>query len=180
MNNVGNGMASAILSSPPYNFTPDHVGLSYISPIVVCIPSTVLAGWAGDRLTILMARRNKGISEPEHKLLLLIPLTILVPGGLLMMGLGAWFQAHWIVYVIGQGIVMGIGPVGALIPLNYLFDAFHSIKPAKVDGKSSYDAEQQSAPYLVAMLILSSLITFGVVSVLFRYCFLVRGKYEVC
>lgn len=164
MFNVGNGMVSAILSSPPYNFAPNNVGLSYISPIIVTIPSTILSGWLGDKLTISMARRNGGISEPEHKLLLLLPLTILVPAGILMMGLGPWFQAHWIVYIIGWGIVMGMGPIGALIPLNYLFDCFHSIKPSRKNG-SHYQAEQTGAPYIIAMLIPSSLTTFGVVSV---------------
>lgn len=51
-----------------------------------------------------MARRNGGIAEPEHKLWLLLPLFVGMPAGFLMMGLGPYYQAHWIVYVLGMGI----------------------------------------------------------------------------
>lgn len=163
MFNVGNGMASAILAFPPYEWGTEDIGLSYVSPIIVCLPATISVGWLGDKLTVAMARRNGGISEPEHKLLLLLPMTILVPAGLLMMGLGPWYQAHWIVYVIGQGLVIGTGTIGALIPINYIFDSFHSIKPTKL-RESEFDAEQNGAPYLIAMLLPTMLITFGVVS----------------
>lgn len=163
MFNAANGMSSAILSYPPYEWGTEDVGLSYVSPIIVCVPSTLAVGWLGDKLTVIMARRNNGISEPEHKLLTLIPLTILVPGGLLMMGLGPYYGAHWIVYVIGQGLVIGTGPMGALIPITYVFDSFHSIKPTKVRD-SLYETEQSGAPYLIAMLLPIMCATFGVVS----------------
>jgi hypothetical protein len=54
-----------------------------------------------DRLALWFAKRNHGISEPEHKLWLTLPLLLAGPFGLLMMGMGAYFELHWIVFVIG-------------------------------------------------------------------------------
>jgi hypothetical protein len=53
-------------------------------------------------MMVYMARRNNGISEPEHKLWLTLPLFVAGPLGLLMMGMGAYFELHWIVFVIGS------------------------------------------------------------------------------
>lgn len=158
--NTVNGMASSILSSPPYNFSTQAVGLSYISCLIGCIPGSLFAGWTADKLTVSMARRHGGISEPEDKLLLLLPLVVLCPAGLLMMGLGPYYNAHWIVYVIGQGVVIACGPVGVLVAINYVFDCFHSIKPVSNQGMG-YQAEQSGAPYLISLLVPTMVISFG-------------------
>lgn len=54
-----------------------------------------------------MAQRNGGVSDPEHKLWLMAPIFIGVPGGFLMMGLGPYYGAHWIVYTLGMGLCTG-------------------------------------------------------------------------
>lgn len=53
-------------------------------------------------LTIKMARRNGGISEPEHTLYLFIASCILVPFAMILYGLGVTYHQHWFALVITQ------------------------------------------------------------------------------
>lgn len=83
-----NGTASLVLGGPPYNFAASMVGLSYISPLVGVAIGSFYTGVVGDKIVLWMARRNKGILEPEHRLWLFAPSLLLVPFGLILWGVG--------------------------------------------------------------------------------------------
>ncbi|KAM0754951.1 MFS general substrate transporter [Meredithblackwellia eburnea MCA 4105] len=153
--NLMNALTASILGSPPYNFDTNKIGLAYISPIVFVIPTSLLFGSISDRFTMYMARRNGGISEPEHKLWLMLPLLIIVPLGLLMMGCGAEHGLSWAVYVIGMGILCMGGAFGTDISLYYIFDCYHELKPAGSEGTEG------AAPYLLSILIPAMSISFA-------------------
>lgn len=70
---VLNGTASPVLSAPPYNWPSAYVGCIYAGPMVGAVFGCLWAGIAADKLAIYLARRNRGIREPEHRLW---PLTI--------------------------------------------------------------------------------------------------------
>jgi hypothetical protein len=53
-------------------------------------------------LTVRMARRNGGISEPEHTLYLFIASVVLVPTAMIIYGLGVTYHWHWFALVITQ------------------------------------------------------------------------------
>lgn len=123
------------------------------------IPGALASGWISDKLGLWMAHRNGGLSEPEHKLWLVLPLIFLNPLGLLMMGLGPYYGAHWIVYVLGATILNVTGPLGTIMSLNYLFDCYHGLKtPGSQPGQS------EAAPYMISFLVPSMLMAFGFVS----------------
>ncbi len=127
-----------------------------------------------------MARRNNGISEPEHKLWLTLPLFVVGPLGLLMMGMGAFYELHWMVFVIGsvsgvsviitrecmtaeyllylKSILFGLGPLATLLCVNYMFDSFHGIH-------SSGDSADEAAPFYIGLMLPSMTLAFGFVSV---------------
>jgi hypothetical protein len=92
--NVLNGTASLILSAPPYNFPASMVGLSYVSPLIGVAAGSFYSGVIGDQVTLWLARRNKGILESEHRLWLFAPSLILIPGSLILWGVGAAHHVH--------------------------------------------------------------------------------------
>ena len=86
--NVLNGTASLVLGGPPYNFAASMVGLSYVSPLIGVAIGSFYTGVIGDMIVLWMARRNKGLLEPEHRLWLFAPSLLLVPFGLILWGVG--------------------------------------------------------------------------------------------
>lgn len=88
-------LSSGVLSAEPYNMAPTSVGLTFLSPFLAIVPGAILGGWVCDRWTVRCARRNGGVSEPEHKLWLMIVPTILSPLGLIMMSLGVAYNGEW-------------------------------------------------------------------------------------
>lgn len=70
---VLNGTASPVLSAPPYSWPSAYVGCIYAGPMVGAVFGCLWAGIAADKLAIYLARRNRGIREPEQRLW---PLTI--------------------------------------------------------------------------------------------------------
>lgn len=78
---------SFFLLEPPYNFRPAGVGLFSIGPGVGTILGIVTGAPLSDWSIVWLARRNKGIYEPEMRLWLAIPGALLVSGGMLMFGI---------------------------------------------------------------------------------------------
>jgi hypothetical protein len=60
-----------VLSSPPYNFQPNSVGLTYLSPFIANMPATILGGHLADRVTVWQVRKHGGVSEAAQALLAL-------------------------------------------------------------------------------------------------------------
>ncbi len=87
--NVLNGTASLILGGEPYNFAASMVGLSYFSPLIGVAVGSFYSGVVGDRVTLWLARRNKGVLESEHRLWLFSISLILIPASLILWGVGA-------------------------------------------------------------------------------------------
>ncbi|KAF4434491.1 transporter HOL1 [Fusarium acutatum] len=124
--NVLNGTASIILSAPPYSFKPSIVGLCYIATIIgVFIGSrSFLSGPVGDKLVLYLTRRNNGIREPEYRLWLYAVLGLLVPGGLLLWGVGAAHHVHWSGLLFALGMLGAAITAGCQIPISYCIDCY--------------------------------------------------------
>lgn len=125
--NVLNATASIILGGPPYNFKASMVGLSYVSCCIGVIVGSVVSGRLSDWLTIKLARRNNGIMEAEHRLWPFAICLVMVPGSLILWGVGAAHEVHWSGLVIGMGCLAFTSCVGVTISVNYLIDSYHDI-----------------------------------------------------
>jgi hypothetical protein len=90
-------------------------------------PRYLYAGVYGDRFIIGMARRNKGVYEPEQRLWLLLPLIVLAPGSQLLWGLGAYYEIHWIGPIIAMGFIAFVTVVGAQICYSYCIDSYRTL-----------------------------------------------------
>ncbi|KAH6970245.1 major facilitator superfamily domain-containing protein [Fusarium avenaceum] len=125
--NVLNATASLILSGEPYNFKPSMVGLSYLACCIGVIVGALVSGRLSDVLTIRLARRNNGIMEAESRLWLFSLCVIIVPGALLLWGVGAQHGVHWFGLVFAMGCLAFTSAVGVTLSVSYLIDSYHGI-----------------------------------------------------
>lgn len=76
-----------VFSAPPYNLNPAQIGLTNIPLLIVALIANPLAGYLADTISRFMARRNSGIYEPEFRLTLMIPATIVSTAGFIGFGI---------------------------------------------------------------------------------------------
>jgi MFS family permease len=109
------------LYTKTYGFNSTDVGFAYFGAVVgmvlgyaskhvsvdlpANIPRSLWVAFTGPRLVIRLARRNKGIAEPEHILWLFLASLICVPFAMLLWGLGAAYKIHWFGLVFAQAIL---------------------------------------------------------------------------
>ena len=100
---VGSVLAQ-VFTVPPYNFSISGVGLVSLASLIGAIIGAFVVGPLADWVVKFMARRNKGVYEPEFRLTLVI--VTLVCGGLSFFGFGWSLEVHdpWIAPVIFYGL----------------------------------------------------------------------------
>ncbi|KAF2681616.1 MFS general substrate transporter [Lentithecium fluviatile CBS 122367] len=74
-------------SMPPYNLNPAQIGLTNLPLLAVSLIGSPLSGWMADGIPKAMARRNKGVFEPEFRLTLMLIATPLATAGFLGFGM---------------------------------------------------------------------------------------------
>lgn len=125
--NIMNGTMSSILGGPPYSFAAAMVGVAYISPFLAGAVASLWSGWVADVLAIRLARRNRGIREPEHRLWVLLVSGLLSTGGLLLWGVGASRGIHFMGLIVGIFFVSFGVVTGGAVALAYTVDCFKEI-----------------------------------------------------
>nr|POE47874.1 efflux pump rdc3 [Quercus suber] len=113
-----------------YGFTEGTVGLTYLSFGIGCCIALVLFARYSDRLVRRFSKEREW--QAEYRLLPLLPSSLFLPVGLLWFGWSVEARVHWIMPMIGTGIV-GFGVLGVFTSTNvYLIDAFspHSASAA--------------------------------------------------
>ena len=115
------------LGAPPYNFSIGQQGLVYLSSCIGNVFGSVFCGWLNDKVSQSATRRNHGVFEPEMRLPVTIFPALLVPTGLIMFGVGINNGVHWIVPVVGVGLVgVALTGIGSIIQ-PYLMDSYSPI-----------------------------------------------------
>lgn len=79
--------ASYFMLSPPYSFNSSPVGLFMLSALIGAILGTFVGAPLNDKSIIWLARRNGGIFEPEMRLWMILPGSLIATVGLLTFGL---------------------------------------------------------------------------------------------
>jgi MFS family permease len=125
--NVYNATTSLILSSPPYNFSPAKVGLTYVAPLIGTIFAGLLTGPLSDWYTLKLAHRNGGIREPEQRLWGVLLYCIIMPVGLILWGIGAAHELHWAVLLLGSILCGYCNVAGGSYALAYAVDCFKEL-----------------------------------------------------
>lgn len=123
-----NYVQSEGLAAPPYLFSTQAVGFTNFASLVGALIGLFTAGPASDYISAALTKRNKGIREPEMRLVTMIPYVLVMILGNFMVGYG--FQKSWnwrVIIIIGftcAGIQIAALPA---IAATYAVDCY---KPA--------------------------------------------------
>jgi hypothetical protein len=98
-----------------------------MGPLVGAAFSTWWAGSIADRVTLLLARRNKGVREPEQRLWMLVPTAVVSCVGLIIWGVGVEHGIHWMGLVVGITLFTFSVVTGSSVSLSYNVDCFKDI-----------------------------------------------------
>lgn len=111
-----------LFSAPPYLLNPAQIGLTNLPLLAVSLVGAPLSGWAADAVAKLMARCNKGVFEPEFRLTLMIPATVLATTGFLGFGISA-SQGYPIVWPLTFMSIHAMSvPFASTASLTYVID----------------------------------------------------------
>lgn len=89
-----------------------------MSGFVGSLLGTFLSQWLSDYLATFLAIRNRGVYEPEFRLVIMIPYILLAVAGLVAFGASVTNQEPWPVpVVVGFGI-FALGTQLGICPLN--------------------------------------------------------------
>ncbi|KAL2862096.1 kinase-like domain-containing protein [Aspergillus pseudodeflectus] len=94
-----------------------------------CVPDlgSLFTGRFSDWLTIKLARRNGGVMEAEHRLWPFSLCLILVPGSLLLWGVGAAHGVHWFGLLVAMCLLAMTNTCGVTLSVNYLVDSYREL-----------------------------------------------------
>ncbi|KAL7917597.1 major facilitator superfamily domain-containing protein [Trichoderma austrokoningii] len=94
--------------APPYNFSIEQVGFTnfaiFVGQMIGLLTSGPLSDWVASYFT----RRNQGIREPEMRLITMIPYTLIMIIGLVMVGVGYSRLWSWQIIVIVGYTLLGV------------------------------------------------------------------------
>lgn len=120
---------AAIFLGPPLWFNEVKTGYMYTGPFLGAILGFVVAGLLSDWSTKLMIRRNKGVYEPEFRILLVIPQLVFGCAGLYGFGITSNHVTHWFLPDFFFALeVMGM-VIGAVASALYIVDAHRALSP---------------------------------------------------
>ncbi|EXJ80945.1 hypothetical protein A1O3_07233 [Capronia epimyces CBS 606.96] len=116
-----------IFGAPPYLLSTEELGYLSAGPVVGGTLGCLVSGWIADPIAKYISRRNQGVYEPEFRLTLVIPATILAAVGYFLLGAlieegksAAGMAAIWAVVLAGlQFLVVAIG--------SYMVDAYRNM-----------------------------------------------------
>lgn len=127
---------AAIFLGPPLWFNEVKTGYMYTGPFLGAILGFVVAGLLSDWSTKLMIRKNKGVYEPEFRILLVIPQLVFGCAGLYGFGITSNHVTHWFLPDFFFALeVMGM-VIGAVASALYIVDAHRALFPLSLFSKT--------------------------------------------
>ena len=124
---------AAIFLGPPLWFTEVQTGYMYTGPFVGAVLGFVLAGILADWSMNAMVKKNKGVYEPEFRIVLVVAQMVVGCAGLYGFGITAhdvkrygWFWPDFFFALEVMGMVLG-----AVASALYIVDAHRKFLPAK-------------------------------------------------
>lgn len=82
-----------VFAAPPFQFTPDQIGLINFAFVVGAAIALVTAGPFSDWIALRKARKNNGVLEAEFRLPALIPYVVINLVGMVIVAVG--YQRSW-------------------------------------------------------------------------------------
>ncbi|KAI8269929.1 hypothetical protein K4K58_012832 [Colletotrichum sp. SAR11_239] len=145
---------SIVFAAPPYDFSTAGVGLMLIGPFIGNMIGSVYGGIFGDWIVVRLARKNRGIFEPEMRLYVLFIPALLVGVGVVIFGITADRGMHW-VYPSTGGALFAFGMSSMMdVSFTIVIDTYKAIISrtttsgmpiTKVDVKPAHEQKQLDA-----------------------------------
>lgn len=116
---------AAVFYSPPLWFTPRETGYSYAAAFIGALVGFAISGLLSDSTARWMTRANRGVFEPEFRMLLVIPCFVLGCAGLYGFGYTSndLEKYNWIGPVVFFGFEVAGMVCGAVASALYIADA---------------------------------------------------------
>ena len=118
---------SQAFSAPPYNFSSETIGFMNFAILVGAVIGLFTAGPFSDWISAYLTKKNKGIREPEMRLISMIPYVLLTILGSFVIAYGFEYKWDWKIIVIIGWTAIGI-QVAALPAISSTY-AVDSYKP---------------------------------------------------
>ena len=120
---------SVIFLGPPLFFTELQTGYQYTAAFVGSMIGLVLSGLVSDSSTKLMIRWNKGVYEPEFRIVLIIPMLVFAIAGLYGFGITASnpYKYNYIIPDVFLAMIIISMVMGAVASALYIVDAHRDI-----------------------------------------------------
>lgn len=99
-----------------YHFSQGLAGLAYLGIGIGMFLGVFIVGASSDRLLKKLTAANNGVVKPEYRLPPMMVAGLILPLGLFLYGWTAEYKVHWIVPIIGMGLV-GLGLIGSFVSL---------------------------------------------------------------
>lgn len=109
--------------APPYSWAQSNAGLIAIGTILGYLTALPFLP-ASDRLAARLTKKNHGIREAEMRLGVLLPALLVAPAGLILFGMTAQKDLHWIGYFFGVAMVQWAAYFYFTVTLAYAVDSY--------------------------------------------------------
>lgn len=111
------------VTAPPYNWSQLNSGLISVATLIgytLAIPFTT----SSDRLAARLTRRNSMVREAEMRLGVCLPAMLVAPAGLIVFGMTAERNLHWIGYFAGVVMTQWSSYFYFTFVLSYALDSY--------------------------------------------------------
>lgn len=99
----------------------------FFSPLVGSLFGTYLCGGFADWVASFYTRRNHGIREPEMRLPMCFVAAAFTLFGALMAGVSYHYKTHYMVPVVGFGVLSIGSQMGATLAMSYALDCHKEV-----------------------------------------------------
>ena len=107
-----------------YGFSQGSAGLAFLGIGIGMMLGLVIFGATSDKVVTYLANKNGGERKPEYRFPHMMIGAAMIPIGLFWYGWSAEYRIHYVMPIIGTGIV-GCGLLATFMPVGtYLVDAF--------------------------------------------------------
>lgn len=101
---IANLTQQQAFAAPPYGFSPEAVGFTNFATLAGGMIGLFTSGPLSDWVSEYLTRRNNGVREPEMRLVTMIPYTLIMIIGCVVVAVG--YDRHWpweAIVVVGYG-----------------------------------------------------------------------------
>lgn len=124
---IYSNVIGVIFVAPPYNFSVAQAGLTSLSPLVMTIIGEAISGPLNDTICLYLTRKNKGIYEPEFRLVLIFVVVILGTVGFYGFGATVHYQSQWTGPVLTYGFSNMAMAFASTCLFGYVLDCYPTL-----------------------------------------------------